>query len=161
MELKHGGAFYHVSPWALCWDDEKYYLIGYDNDAKKIKYFRVDKMTDTSVVNASRQGKNEFAQIDMAEYTNRLFGMFEGDVETVKLYCKNEMVNVILDRFGKDIPIIKKDAEHFTVSVKVSVSQMFLGWIMALDGVKIISPDSVVDKMKERILKLYDVYVEK
>jgi predicted DNA-binding transcriptional regulator YafY len=161
MELKHGGAFYHVSPWALCWDDEKYYLIGYDNDAEKIKYFRVDKMTETSVVNASRQGKNEFAEIDMAEYTNRLFGMFEGDVEMVKLYCKNEMANVIIDRFGKDIPIIKTDAEHFTVSVKVSVSQMFIGWIMALDGVKIISPDSVVDKMKERILKLYDVYVEK
>jgi predicted DNA-binding transcriptional regulator YafY len=161
MEPKHSGAFYHVSPWALCWDDEKYYLIGYDNDAEKIKYFRVDKMTETSVVNASRQGKNEFAEIDMAEYTNRLFGMFEGDVETVKLYCKNEMANVILDRFGKDIPIIKTDAEHFTVSVKVSVSQIFLCWIMALDGVKIISPDSVVDKMKERILKLYDMYVGK
>jgi hypothetical protein len=32
---------------------------------------------------------------------------------------------------------------------------------MALDGVKIVSPDSVVDKMKERIVKLYDVYAEK
>jgi predicted DNA-binding transcriptional regulator YafY len=161
MELKHGGAFYNVSPWALCWDDEKYYLIGYDNDAEKIKYFRVDKMTETSVVSASRQGKNEFAEIDMAEYTNRLFGMFAGDTETVQLYCKNEMANVLLDRFGKDIPIIKTDAEHFTVSVKVSVSPMFLGWIMALDGVKILSPDAVVEKMKERILKLYDVYFEK
>jgi predicted DNA-binding transcriptional regulator YafY len=159
MELKHDGAFYHVSPWALCWDDEKYYLIGYDNDAEKIKYFRVDKMTETSVVNAPRQGKSEFAEIDMAEYTNRLFGMFAGDAQTVQLYCENEMANVIIDRFGKDIPIIKTDAEHFTVSVKVSVSQMFLGWIMALDGVKIISPDSVVDKMKERIMQLYRMYI--
>jgi hypothetical protein len=52
------------------------------------------------------------------------------------------------------------DDEHFTVSVKVSVSQMFLGWVMALDGVKIISPDSVVEKMKERISKLYDEYLK-
>jgi predicted DNA-binding transcriptional regulator YafY len=160
MELKHDGAFYHVSPWALCWDDEKYYLIGYDNDAEKIKYFRVDKMIETSVVHVPRQGKKEFAEIDMAEYTNRLFGMFAGDTETVQLYCKNEMANVIIDRFGKDIPIIKKDAEHFAVSVKVSVSPMFLGWIMALDGVKILSPDSVVDKMKERIMQLSEVYLQ-
>jgi predicted DNA-binding transcriptional regulator YafY len=136
-------------------------LIGYDNDAEKIKYFRVDKMTEASVVNASRKGKNEFARIDMAEYTNRLFGMFEGNEENVQLYCKNEMANVIIDRFGKDIPICKTDEEHFMVTVKVSVSKLFLGWIMALDGVKIISPDSVADKMKERILKLYDVYFEK
>ena len=87
--------------------------------------------------------------------------MFEGEEETVKLYCKNEMANVIIDRFGKNIPLYKTDAEHFEVSIKVSVSQMFLGWIMALDGVKIISPDTVVDKMKDRILKLYDTYFEK
>jgi predicted DNA-binding transcriptional regulator YafY len=158
MELKHNGVFYDVSPWALCWDDEKYYLIGYDNDAEKIKYFRVDKMTDTSVVNETRKGKKEFSKIDISDYTNRLFGMFAGDEETVTLYCKNEMANVIIDRFGKIVPIVKVDDEHFTVAVKVSVSQMFLGWVMALDGVKIVSPDSVVEKMKERISKLYDEY---
>jgi hypothetical protein len=70
------------------------------------------------------------------------------------------MANVIIDRFGKNVPIVKVDDEHFTVSVKVSVSQMFLGWVMALDGVKIISPDSVVEKMKERISKLYDEYLK-
>jgi predicted DNA-binding transcriptional regulator YafY len=160
MELKHDGAFYDVSPWALCWDDEKYYLIGYDNLSKKIKYFRVDKMTDTSVVNETRKGKKEFSKIDISDYTNRLFGMFAGDEETVTLYCKNEMANVIIDRFGKNVPIVKVDDEHFTVSVKVSVSQMFLGWVMALDGVKIVSPDSVVEKMKERISKLYDEYLK-
>jgi hypothetical protein len=55
----------------------------------------------------------------------------------------------------------KSMTEHFTVSVKVSVSPMFLGWIMALDGVKILAPDAVVEKMKERILKLYEVYVRR
>jgi predicted DNA-binding transcriptional regulator YafY len=159
MELKHDGAYYHVSPWALCWDNEKYYLIGYDNNAAKIKFFRVDKMTDTTVINKGRQGKKEFAKMDMADYTNRLFGMFAGETETVQLYCKNEMANVIIDRFGKDVPIIKTDDEHFTVSVKVSVSPIFFGWVMALDGVKIISPEPVVEKMRERITQLYDAYM--
>jgi predicted DNA-binding transcriptional regulator YafY len=159
MELKHDGAYYHVSPWALCWDNEKYYLIGYDNNAAKIKFFRVDKMTDTTVINERRLGKSAFSEINMADYTNRLFGMFAGETETVQLYCKNEMANVIIDRFGKDVPIIKTDDGHFTVSVKVSVSQIFFGWVMALDGVKIISPEPVLEKMRERITQLYDAYM--
>ena len=36
MELRHGGAYYHISPWGLSWDDENYYLVGYDSDAGKI-----------------------------------------------------------------------------------------------------------------------------
>ena len=116
MELKHGGAYYSVSPWALCWDDEKYYLVGYDNREYKIKHFRVDKMADVSVVYEEREGKEEFSKMQMSEYTNRLFGMFDGNLETVTLLCENHAANVIIDRFGTDIPLMKTDAEHFTVS---------------------------------------------
>lgn len=160
MELKHDGAYYNVSPWALCWDDEKYYLIGYDNDEDKIKHFRVDKMTNTSVVNEKRKGKTEFSKIKMAEYTNRLFGMFDGEVQSVTLRCDNDIANIMIDRFGTDVPIIKIDHEHFEIVVKVSVSKLFLGWIMALPGVKIVSPQSTVDEMKEEINRLYKLYFE-
>lgn len=159
MELKHDGAVYHVSPWALCWDDEKYYLIGYDNDDEIIKHFRVDKMTNTNVVNETRLGKKEFSKVKMSEYTNRLFGMFEGKTEKVRLRCENEMANIIIDRFGINIPLIKTDPEHFDVVVNVSVSNMFFGWVMALPGVKIISPESTVKAMKEEITRLYNLYV--
>lgn len=158
MELKHDGAYYHVSPWALCWDDEKYYLIGYDNDEKKIKHFRVDKMTNTDIVNEKRLGKAEFSQIKMTEYTNRLFGMFEGEPESVKLLCENHVANIMFDRFGTDVPVVKVDAEHFEINVKVSVSKLFLGWIMALPGVKIIAPDKTVEAMKAEITRLQELY---
>ena len=42
MELRHGGAYYHISPWGLSWDDENYYLIGYDSDAEQKRHYRVD-----------------------------------------------------------------------------------------------------------------------
>lgn len=160
MELKHDGAYYHVSPWALCWDDEKYYLIGYDNDDMKIKHFRVDKMTNASVVDDKRIGKDEFKRINMSEYTSKMFGMFEGDMEFVKLRCENHLANVMFDRFGIDTPVIKVDDNHFNMTVKVSVSKLFLGWIMALDGVEIVSPESVVTMMKDEILRLYDIYIK-
>ena len=159
MELKHGGAYYSVSPWALCWDDEKYYLVGYDNRAYKIKHFRVDKMADVSVVYEEREGKEEFSKMQMSEYTNRLFGMFDGDLETVTLLCENYAANVIIDRFGTDIPFMKTDAEHFTVRVRVSVSKLFLSWIMAIPGVKIVAPERTVDMMKSEIKRLQEMYL--
>lgn len=159
MELKHGGAYYCVSPWALCWDDEKYYLVGYDNREYKIKHFRVDKMADVSVVYEEREGKEEFSKMQMSEYTNRLFGMFDGNLETVTLLCENHAANVIIDRFGTDIPLMKTDAEHFTVRVRVSVSKLFLSWIMAIPGVKILAPERTVDMMKSEIKRLQEMYL--
>lgn len=159
MELKHGGTYYSVSPWALCWDDEKYYLVGYDNREYKIKHFRVDKMADVSVVYEEREGKEEFSKMQMSEYTNRLFGMFDGNLETVTLLCENHAANVIIDRFGTDIPFMKTDAEHFTVRVRVSVSKLFLSWIMAIPGVKIVAPERTVDMMKSEIKRLQEMYL--
>ena len=159
MELKHDGVYYSVSPWALCWDDEKYYLIGYDNREMKIKHFRVDKMTNVSTTEEKRLGKEAFSEIKMSEYTNKLFGMFDGDLESVTLLCENHTANVIIDRFGTDIPIIKTDKEHFTVKVKVSVSKIFLGWIMAIPGIKIVAPESTVDMMKGEIKRLQEMYM--
>ena len=159
MELKHGGAYYSVSPWDLCWDDEKYYLVGYDNREYKIKHFRVDKMADVSVVYEEREGKEEFSKMQMSEYTNRLFGMFDGNLETVTLLCENHAANVIIDRFGTDIPLMKTDAEHFTVRVRVSVSKLFLSWIMAIPGVKIVAPERTVDMMKSEIKRLQEMYL--
>ena len=159
MELKHGGAYYSVSPRALCWDYEKYYLVGYDNREYKIKHFRVDKMADVSVVYEEREGKEEFSKMQMSEYTNRLFGMFDGNLETVTLLCENHAANVIIDRFGTDIPLMKTDAEHFTVRVRVSVSKLFLSWIMAIPGVKIVAPEHTVDMMKSEIKRLQEMYL--
>lgn len=159
MELKHNGKYYSVSPWALCWDDEKYYLVAYDNEEKKIKHFRVDKMTNVSLDDAERLGKAEFSKISMNEYTNRLFGMFDGKPETVTLLCENAAANIIIDRFGTDVPIIRVDKEHFQVKVQVSVSKLFFGWIMAIPGVKIISPDSTVEMMRQEIYRLQSLYL--
>ena len=159
MELKHNGVYYSVSPWALCWDDEKYYLIGYDNNEEKIKHFRVDKMTNTSLTDEHRKGKKEFAKINMSDYSNRMFGMFEGESTAVRLLCENRAANIIIDRFGLDTPFVKVDDNHFETVVRVSVSSLFFGWIMAIPGVKIISPESAVNAMRDEILRLQKLYL--
>lgn len=159
MELRKDGAWYQVSPWALMWDDENYYLVGYDAEDGKIKHYRVDKMWRISVADRKREGKEQFKAFNMPRYTKSLFGMFGGEEVKVTLEAENGMVGILLDRFGKDIPIKPVDADHFRTSVVVAVSSQFLGWIMALgDGVKIIGPDKVVARMKEEIRRISKMY---
>ena len=159
MELRHNGAWYHISPWGLSWDDENYYLVGYDSDAKKIKHYRVDKMLHIRLSSESREGKEFFKKLDMADYAKKSFGMFGGKEQTVKLLVKNNLVGVIIDRFGKNVILFPTDDEHFTVNVNVHVSRQFLGWVFSLgDGIKIVGPDDVVEQMRSEIKRLIEHY---
>ena len=159
MELRHNGAWYHISPWGLSWDDENYYLVGYDSDAKKIKHYRVDKMLHIRLSSESREGKEFFKNLDMADYAKKSFGMFGGKEQTVKLLVKNNLVGVIIDRFGKNVILFPTDDEHFTVNVNVHVSRQFLGWVFSLgDGIKIVGPDDVVEQMRSEIKRLIEHY---
>lgn len=159
-ELRHGGAWYRISPWALLWDDENYYLIGYDAEAGKLKHYRVDKMSDIVAVDKRRDGKDLFDALDIPKYSKGLFGMYGGDEVRVTIRCRNDMAGAIIDRFGKDVSLIPEDDEHFTVSVNVSSSGQFIGWIVGLgDGVKIISPVSMVEKMRETAERLAAQYM--
>lgn len=159
MELRHGGAFYHISPWGLSWDDENYYLVGYDSEADTLKHYRVDKMLHIEMSEEKREGQEHFKKLDMADYAKKSFGMFGGKEQKVKLLVQNELAGVIIDRFGKDIMMIPKDEKHFTVNVDVRVSNQFLGWVFSLgNGVKIISPDEVVEQMKREVERLREQY---
>ncbi len=155
QELRHDGEYYLISPWALSWDNENYYLIGYDHKAGIIKHYRVDKMLNISEAEEKREGKQLFRQFDMAIYAKKMFGMFDGKEQSVRIECVNSFAGVMIDRFGKSVPMIKTDEEHFAVNVTVAVSRQFLSWIISLgDGVVITAPEDVVELMKDEIRAL-------
>lgn len=159
MELRHNGAWYHISPWGLSWDDENYYLVGYDTDAGMIKHYRVDKMLHIKISDESREGKEHFKKLDMADYAKKSFGMFGGKEQTVKLSVHNKLAGVIIDRFGKDVMMIPADEEHFNVNVDVRVSRQFLGWVFSLGSdIQIVGPDDVVEQMRKEIARSVEQY---
>ncbi len=154
-EYRHDGKYYSISPWGLCWDDENYYMIGYDDEAEKIKYYRVDKMTDIGILDAKRKGNAEFKKLDKDLYTKKRFRMFDGVEQTVTLKCKNNLSNVIVDHFGKDVHMRPVDEEHFTVNVDVAVSNQFYGWVIALGGDAVIVKPAEARGAMEKLLKDY------
>ena len=137
---------YKVSPWALIWAEENYYLVAYDETEDCIKHFRVDKMKSVAALKEKRKGKDKFNEKELASYSNINFGMFGGEEKDVRIAFKNEMVGVIIDRFGKEIMIHDSDKKGWSETVvRVAVSRHFLGWIFALGtDVVIKSPTDVV-----------------
>ncbi len=152
------GSLYQVSPWALTWDDENYYLIAYNNDSRQIRHYRVDKMEHISLTDHPREGRELFQdRFNIASYSRKVFGMFSGEEKNVRLCCENRFIGVILDRFGADLIIMPEDETHFSVNVTVAVSPQFFSWIFGLGGaVRITSPDEVCAAFQHQLQTLLE-----
>lgn len=159
-ELKYNGRIYVVSPISLIWDNEYYYLVGYNHTDKEVRHYRVDKMKGIVITEQMRHEEARNFNEDMGAYANRLFGMYDGEIKRVELIAHNNKIGVLIDRLGKNIPIVKVDDEHFKTAVNVAVSSQFFGWIMGLQGtVKIIGPESVLEDMRTEVRRLSKDYL--
>lgn len=153
------GAFYVVSPYALTWDDENYYMVAFDSEAGIIKHYRVDKMTDISTLEEHRDGRDAFEALDMAVYARKVFGMFSGEDVTVRLRFENHLVGAVLDRLGQDVMIVRDGDDHFTVSAEVVVSPQFFAWVCGFGAAaQIIGPEHVARKMAEHVKGIAAIY---
>ncbi len=157
--FRKDGTYYSVSPYALIWDDENYYLLAWDDDAKMQKHYRVDKMQKISAIDAPRQGSEHFENMDTALYAKKVFAMFGGREETVKLRFSNNLVSAVIDRFGNDIIIAPQGDEHFTITLDIEVSPQFRAWLCGFGtGVEVLSPESVRKEMGELARGLSEIY---
>lgn len=149
---RRNGAYYVVSPFAMTWDDENYYLVAYDSAAQQIKHYRVDKMEKISVVDEARDGLEAYKALDMAVYAKKTFGMFTGDEVSVSMRFENHLVGTVLDRLGREVMIVADGPDHFTVRTDVVVSPQFFAWVLGFAGsAEITGPAEVVEEMKAHI----------
>ena len=130
-QVRKNGRRYAVSPWALTWNNENYYLVGFDAAAGRIKHYRVDKMESIHISEEKRSGEEHFKNFDMAIYSSRFFGMYGG----------------------------MEGEEHFLASVTVAVSPQFFSWLFGLgEGVELLGPIEIRRQYRhylERVLKKY------
>ena len=154
------GERYQVSPWSMIYTDDNYYLLAYiDGD---FKHFRVDKMDnvqafileegDSEIVTLEREGREAFEKKDMSAYTKYTFSMYGDNPTPVTMVFQNRMVGVVVDRFGRDVLIMREDDRHFRITVPVAVSDQFFGWVFGLGKtVRIVGPEDVKEKMKKAL----------
>ena len=160
--FRKDGAWYVISPYALSWDDENYYLVGYDSDAGIIKHFRVDKMADIDTTEETRDGREIYDALDMGEYARKTFGMFTGEETSVRMRFENDLVGAVIDRLGRDVMLIPDGEYHFTVRTDVLVSPQFFAWVCGFGTrAKILEPGEIAEQMREHIAGIAALYEKK
>ena len=148
--LRHDGAAYTVSPYALLWDDNNYYMCGYSDEREGITNYRVDRMCNTHKL--AEAAVPLPAGIDIEEYVEHQFRMFQGEEVDVTLECENGMMRYIIDWFGEDVETWKASDDTFNVKVHVTDSPTFYGWVFSFAGkVRITGPDRIRDKYGEMV----------
>jgi predicted DNA-binding transcriptional regulator YafY len=157
------GKEYIRSPYSLAWLDDKYYMICGHDKYDDLSHFRVDRMRHIKILDEERRSfkevseyKNEF---DTADYINRVFNMFTGTKETVKIKFNKELINVVIEKFGEDVQLRKLDENNFEIRVTIKVSEGFFSWVLQYGSkAEIIEPKYVREKMKNYVGKMYKLY---
>ena len=141
---RNGGKVYSVSPYALLWNNDTYYLVGFNEHRQQIAKFRVDRIDGLRITqNASLQKPEDF---DVSAYFTQEFSMLNGKTCRITLLCESTLMNSIIDRFGEDASTQIVDKNHFTVEATVDLSSNFYGWVFASGGkMKITAPQEAVD----------------
>lgn len=151
---RHGGRRYRVSPWALVYQEENYYLVAYDANEGRLKHYRIDRIENAQMEpNCPREGREEFEAAHPQTYARRMFHMYGGREERVQLRCAAGLVNAVRDRFGPEAVIVPEpDHSAFTTQVLVSVSPQFYAWVFGFgDEMEILSPDAVREEYIRRL----------
>lgn len=157
---RRGGRLYRVSPYKLIINDGYYYLLGFDDEAKKLLTYRVDRMAKVRELRGeARDGEEEFKKINVNKYLDEHFSMFTGKTEDrVQIQFTYDLLDTMVDKFGSE-HFLAVDKKHFAITPNVSISDQFFGWLCGFGKkAKILSPQSVVDKFAEYLDGIRNLY---
>lgn len=153
-------------PYKLLIDNGFFYVLTYDGKKKKNKVFpyRIDRMKDVRELPDPREWDKEFeTEVNMDNYTQRVFSMFGGQRERVTIRFIDYKLDTVVDQFGiNGVKYEKIDDKHFTAQAEVEISDMFYAWVAGFGRrAKIIDPPHVVEGMREFAAKVADMYETK
>ncbi len=146
--FRNGGEVYELSPYALFWNEDFYYVVGWSDKHENVPVFRTDRLYKPEILKEKAQPRPEGFKLEA--YSRRIFEMYDGEQVRVKLLVRNDLMKYIVDRFGDKVKSEIVDDGHFTVDVEVSLSPTFYAWVFTFGGgIRILAPEKARDELKE------------
>ena len=162
-EIEYAEREFVVSPYAMIWNDDCYYLVGNYEKYDNLMHMRIDRMKKVDITDQPARHFSEVSEykiaFDSADYASKHFNMFSGPTESVSLLCDNELVEAVTDRFGQNTTIIKSGENRFTARFDAAVTPGLVNWIVKFGGkIKVVSPAVLTEMVKERAQQILEVY---
>ena len=150
---------YIISPYKIVLNNNHYYIIGYFKQRKnELSIYRIDRMRYIMI------NKESFVEIrekfNMEETIHNMMNMFSHS-ENIDLTIEfhQSILREIISKFTLEY-VEKIGVDWYKSTIKdVQLSDGLIGWIMMLqDKIKVISPYSLRQEMKNRINKMIEMY---
>lgn len=139
------GYVYTVSPYAMVWNHERYYLIAHEEERDRILTPRIDRIKNVKVLDAPIKPKPD--DFDIGQYYSLNYKMFSGPESDVTIICSNNLIDRFIDHFGKDFECIPVTDKTFQATVKTAISPTFFGWLFQYAGsMSLVGPSEVVEQ---------------
>ncbi len=152
--LRNDGERYVLSPYGMTWEDGRYYVIGFSGKHGKLVTFRVDRMNGVEITDDVCVPPPD--SFSITDFVNKVFRMYDDEIVTVTLRCKNELMKSVIDRFGADVRTEPFSKNYFNAVVDVAASQTFFGWVFQFGGdIKIVKPAKVKRAFLEMGKKIF------
>ncbi len=154
---------FRVSPYALIWKNDHYYLVCNNEKYDNLLNLRIDRMKRLEILDEPVRPFSEVSEytdkFDTQDYSSKLFNMFSGDKCTVKLECDISIQEEMMDRFGSKIPLVAAENNKFITTVDAALSDGLVSWIMQYgDSIKVIEPAELTEMIKEKAEKILSLY---
>lgn len=147
---KHEGYRYVVSPYAMIWKRDRYYLIGWSEKHGRVAHFRIDRMGKPRLLDRPRVPMP--GEFRLEDRTDRIFSMFDGPEETVILKLRPHLISQVVDQFGDAVEVLCRRENRMDVRVKVHLSPTFYGWLFQYVGeMTVISPEYVCEEYARKM----------
>ena len=151
--FRNYGEVYELSPYALFWNEDYYYVVGWSDKHDNVSVFRTDRLYKPEILNEDAVPEPE--DFTLEDYSRQIFEMFDGEEVDVILECKNEFMKYIIDRFGEDVDTEPVSRNTFKARVRVALSPTFYAWVFTFEGgIRIQSPETAVDEIVRMAKKL-------
>lgn len=161
--VQRRGKRYEVSPYAMVWVQDRYYLISNMSGKEGLTHFRLDRIRDVRIEEAAIRPVSEVSEytdrFDAVDYASKCLNMFGGEITRIMLRCHMDLLNELFDRFGDDIPVKKDGEEHFIARIEVAASEGFINWVCQYGSkVEVLEPSELRKAVKDRIIEAAALY---
>lgn len=156
FKLGRNGDLYRIKPYALVWNNDFYYLIAEYVPEGDIRHYRVDRIRGVQLEGETFVPDPNF---NVTKYTQKLFHMYAGEEKSIEIEFDNQLINVVIDRFGLNINVLPHSEQTFRITTNVVLSDGLIRWLLTWGSdAKVLTPSSLVKRMKEESEKLYKKY---
>ena len=151
--LRNDGETYVISPYAMYWNDDFYYVVGWSDKRETMGAYRIDRIDDPQILDEKAAKKPKGFRV--TDYSHKVFEMFEGEEVRVKLECRNDYMKYVIDRFGMKFETEPATEETTYCYVDVCLSPTFYGWVFGFGGdIRIREPKEAVEEIVSMSRKL-------